>query len=113
MKKHHFLAIYGIFKGFLRLVFSCINSLMPKERTNSLNLAFFISICMKEYVLTENLFKKLSTRCNPLICYHCGETLKPNDKIVSIFHAFKGSKRFHGKFSKHYHKECYEKLLSH
>jgi hypothetical protein len=76
---------------------------MPKERTNSLNLAFFISICMKEYVLTENLFKKLSTRCNPLICHHCLEFLKPNDKIVSNGHVCESSKR--------YHKECYEKLF--
>jgi hypothetical protein len=95
----------------LSLVFPCIDSLMSKQRTNSLNLAFFISICMKEYVLTEHSFKILLKRCNPLICHHYGEPLKPNDKIVSIFHGFKGSKRFHSKFSKRYHKEYYEKLF--
>jgi hypothetical protein len=84
---------------------------MPKERTNSLNLAFFIDVCMKEYLLTERSFKILSKRCFPLLCYRCGKPLKPNDQIVAIFHGFKGSKRFHGKFSKHYHKECYEKLF--
>ena len=66
---------------------------------------------MKQYLLTENLFKKLSTRCNSLICYHCKELLKPNDKIVSISHDVKDSKRYHAKFSRRYHKTCYEKLF--
>ena len=57
---------------------------------------------MKQYLLTENLFKKLSTRCNPLICYHCKNPLKINDKIVSSAPA---------RPSKRYHKECYEKLF--
>lgn len=58
---------------------------------------------MRQYLLTESCFKRLTTRFNDsLKCHFCGEPLTPNQTIVVT--AAKGR-------VKHYHTECYLKTL--
>ena len=58
---------------------------------------------MRQYLLTETIFKRLTTWYNgSLRCQFCGEPLEPNQKIIVTM--AKGR-------VKHYHKECYEKTL--
>lgn len=59
---------------------------------------------MREYILTEPIFKRLSKRFGSPICCYCGKSLKINDKIVSNIAGRYGK-------TKRYHKQCYEKLF--
>ena len=56
---------------------------------------------MREYVLTENVLKRLKKIYNPFICRLCRRPFKAGDKIVSCGSNKRGKKAF-------YHKECFE-----
>jgi len=58
---------------------------------------------VNHYLLTERLFKQLTSRCGILSCAKCGKPLKPNEKIVSII--------VNGKKTKRYHEKCYEAMF--
>jgi len=60
----------------------------------------------REFLLTERLFKLLSSRCGILVCsaQRCGKPLRPNDKIVS-------SGATGRRHCRRFHKECYEELF--
>jgi hypothetical protein len=79
---------------------------------------------MKQYLLTEPIFKRLSKRYGLLKCHYCGELLKPKETIskiesnnsnISITTRIMKNQEVvsvsHGKGKKYYHKECYEKLF--
>jgi hypothetical protein len=58
---------------------------------------------MKQYVLTETFFKRLTKRNNGfLICNYCQKPIVPRQRVVTKTNK-NGTKR--------YHKECYEKTL--
>jgi len=59
----------------------------------------------REFILTENLKRRLEKRKVRLVCRKCGKPIVPGEKVVSCFNGNPGAKRL-----KHYHLECYEKM---